>query len=87
MIMGVNTSIVHEGHEYHIQCEDLGFKATSFEIRVYDQGNILWQKRVPYQPVPDNPGSPEAVEALKEQQGKLVKTVQAAITQGKIKKA
>ena len=49
MITGINTVYEHEGRNYHLQAEDLGEEAQVFEVRVYDQGSVLWQKRVGYQ--------------------------------------
>lgn len=76
MITGINTSHVHDGKPYHIQCEDLGRESGKIEIRVYREGIILWQKRLPYA------GADE--EAIRQQMAKLTKTVKAAIGQGKI---
>ena len=85
MIMGINTSYTFENREYHIQCEDLGEDKGMFELRVYQSGNILWQKRVPYKgKVGGEIGSVERDEALRGMMARLVKTVQAAIQQGKL---
>ncbi|MEM9599070.1 MAG: hypothetical protein AAGD06_32685, partial [Acidobacteriota bacterium] len=48
MITGSNTVFEHNGKEYHLQAEDLGAELGVFEIRVYTQGTVLWQKRMPY---------------------------------------
>ena len=85
MIIGVNTSYTHENREYHIQCEDLGDIQRCLEIRVYNQGDILWQKRIPYAAgiVPELERS-QADPLIKEQMGKLVNTVKVAISQNKL---
>ncbi len=48
MIVGVNRVFAHGGKDYHIQVEDLGEGQAAFEVRVYDQGAVLWRKKVPY---------------------------------------
>ena len=86
MIIGTNTSLEHQGQTYHIQCEDLGVDLALFEIRVYSEGTILWQKRIPYDPKLEGMDRLQKDEALRDQMAKLVKTVKAAILQGKIKR-
>ncbi len=85
MIVGVNRVYEHGGREYHIQAEDLGLEQKCFEVRVYDQGTVLWRKRVPYEEVADK-GLPKAdfEEALRALMEKTLHTVQAAIAKGKI---
>jgi hypothetical protein len=51
MIVGVNRAFVHDGREYHIQAEDLGTELGCFEVRVYDKGAVLWNKRLPYKDI------------------------------------
>ncbi len=46
MIIGANRIVEHEGHAYHVQCEDLGTESANFEVRVYENGTVLWMKRV-----------------------------------------
>lgn len=85
MIIGVNRAHVHEGREYHIQCEDLGVEQASFEVRVYDKGTVLWHKRVPYADiVARNLPKIEFEEALRALMEKTIHTVQAAIGKGKL---
>ena len=45
MITGINTIFEHDGRKLHLQAEDLGDEATAFEVRVYDEGSVVWQKR------------------------------------------
>lgn len=85
MIVGVNRVYVHEGRSFHIQAEDLGLEKACFEIRVYDQGAVLWRKLVPYadlvgQALPRL----EQDESLRALMDKTLQTVQAAISKGKI---
>lgn len=85
MIIGVNRAYVHEGREYHIQCEDLGVEHASFEVRVYDKGTVLWHKRVPYADiVAKNLPKIEFEESLRSLMEKTIHTVQAAIAKGKL---
>ena len=85
MIVGVNRVYEHAGREYHLQAEDLGLEQKCFEVRVYDQGTVLWRKRVAYEDVADK-GLPKAEfeEALRAFMEKTLHTVQAAIVKGKI---
>jgi len=85
MIVGVNRIYEHEGHEYHIQAEDLGVDQACFEVRVYDKGSVLWRKRVPYKDVLDkNLPKLEQEESLRSLIEKTLHTVQAAIAKGKL---
>ena len=85
MLLAVNKVYEHEGKQLHLQAEDLGAEAACFEVRVYDQGTVLWQKRVPYAELLAKHLPQEeqdlALHALME---KTVHTVQAAIAKGKL---
>lgn len=85
MIVGVNKVFEHGGRSYHVQAEDLGVEAACFEVRVYDRGTVLWNRRVPYADVLAR-GLPrlEQEEALRALMEKTIHTVQAAIVKGKI---
>jgi len=85
VIIGVNRVFQHEGHEYHIQVEDLGTEQASFEARVYDRGTVLWRRRVSYADLVAK-GLPktEQDEALNGLMEKTIHTVQAAIARGKL---
>jgi hypothetical protein len=85
VIIGVNRVFQHEGHEYHIQVEDLGVEQAAFEVRVYDKGTVLWRRRVGYadllaQTLP-KAAQDEALSGLME---RTIHTVQAAIARGKL---
>jgi len=85
MIVGLNKIVEHAGCEYHVQAEDLGVEQACFEVRVYDKGSVLWQKRVPYADILQQ-GLPkvELEEALRSLMEKTLHTVQAAIVKGKL---
>jgi hypothetical protein len=85
VIVGANRAFTHEGREYHIQAEDLGEEAGCFEVRVYEHGAVLWNKRVPYADVLDR-GLPRPAQedTLREMMQKTLHTVQAAIVKGKL---
>jgi len=85
VITGLNRVFSHNGKEYHIQTEDLGSQAACFEVRVYDQGAVLWSKKVPYAEIVQK-GLPktEQEEALRSLMDKTLQTVQAAIAKGKL---
>ncbi len=85
MIMGTNRVVRHAERDYHVQAEDLGLAAGALEVRVYDQGALLWRKRVPYadllaRELP-RPALEEALQALLE---KTLLTVEAAIVKGRL---
>jgi hypothetical protein len=85
MIVGVNRVFPHAGHEYHIQAEDLGLEHAAFEVRVYEQGTVLWRKRVVYVDVIEQKLSKgDQEEALRVLMEKTVHTVEAAIAKGKL---
>lgn len=85
MIIGVNRTVAHEGHDYHVQIEDLGPGTPALEARVYEGGSVLWRRRVPYDELQAR-GLPkvEFEEALRAQMEKTVQTVTAAILKGKL---
>ncbi len=85
MVTGFNKVYEHAGRNFHIQAEDVGETAACIEVRVYDGGTVLWQKRISYQDLAGQ-NLPRAemdagVRALME---KTAITVQAAISKGKI---
>ena len=84
MILAVNKVCEHEGKQYHLQAEDLGADAC-FEVRIFERGTVLWQKRVSYTDILERRLPREeqdvAVHALME---KTVHTVEAAIARGKL---
>lgn len=85
MIPGSNRVVEHEGREYHLQVEDLGDDSKNFEIRVYEGGTVLWQKRVSYADVveDDMPRS-EYEQAVRQKMDKMLLTVRAGVLKGKI---
>jgi len=85
VIIGANRIVEHEGHAYHVQCEDLGVEAATFEVRVYENGTVLWHKRVPYRAVLiRNLPKLEQDEELRSLMEKTIHTVGAAIVKGKL---
>ena len=80
-----NTVFEHDGKAYHLQVEDLGLEAAAFEIRVYDDGTVLWRKKVPYQDLLDKKlPRPELEEQLRGQMERALLTMEAAIAKGKL---
>jgi hypothetical protein len=85
VILAVNKVYEHEGRQYHLQAEDLGEKEACFEVRVYDHGSVLWQKKVPYADLLQKQLPREELEReLHGLMEKTVHTVQAAIAKGKL---
>ncbi|MEL7061559.1 MAG: hypothetical protein AAGN46_16155 [Acidobacteriota bacterium] len=86
MILGINRVFRHGDRELHLQAEDLGTVHGAFEIRVYEGGTVLWQKRLPY--AADIPGDDaakgERQQALRAQMESTLRTVEAGIAQGRI---
>jgi hypothetical protein len=85
MIIGSNTIFESQGRTYHLQAEDLGGEAKVFEVRVYEKGTVLFQKRVAYADLVDQ-GLPqgEFETALRTRMEKTLLTVEAAIAKGKL---
>jgi hypothetical protein len=85
VIIGVNRVFDHGGHQYHIQCEDLGVELRCFEVRVYDGGTVLWHKKVDYGEILEQKlPRLEQDEVLTSLMEKTIHTVQAAISKGKL---
>ena len=85
MIVGSNTVFPHDGHDFHIQAEDLGMDKKSFEIRVYEGGTVLFQKRISYEDVVGQHLPQSEFEAtVRTRMDKMIHTVEAAIVKGKI---
>jgi len=85
VIVGANRIVEHEGHAYHVQCEDLGVETANFEVRVYENGTVLWHKRVPYRAVLiKNLPKSQQDEELRTLMEKTIQTVGAAIVKGKL---
>ncbi len=85
MIVGLNRVFAHGGRDYHLQVEDLGNAQAAFEVRVYDHGTVLFQKRIAYDEILAR-GLPrlEQDEELRSLMEKTLNTVQAAIAKGKL---
>jgi len=85
MVTGINRVFEHEGKKLHIQAEDLGDATAAFEIRVYDEGTVLWLKRISYDDLKAQElARREHETALRQQMEKMILTVEAAIAKGKI---
>jgi hypothetical protein len=85
VIAGINRLFDHGGKQYHLQAEDLGEAQAAFEVRVFDQGTVLWKKRVAYEDVLAR-GLPrlEQDDELRSMMEKALHTVEAAIVRGKL---
>ena len=85
MITGINTIFEHGGRKFHLQAEDLGGETSSFEVRVYDEGSVVWQKRLSYGDLEgEKLSKQEHEQALRARMEKTLLTVEAAIAKGKI---
>ncbi|MEM1178920.1 MAG: hypothetical protein AAGM22_11295 [Acidobacteriota bacterium] len=85
MVIGINTVYEFNGRSFHLQAEDLGIDAKVFEVRIYDKGSVLWQKRMAYDDLlADDLPKSELEQALRAKMEKTLRTVEAAIAKGKI---
>ena len=85
MITGINTVFEHDDKRYHLQAEDLGVESKVFEVRIYDRGSVLWQKRVGYDDLLEQGlAKAEQEQALRTKMEKTLRTVEAAIAKGKL---
>jgi hypothetical protein len=85
VIVGLNRIVEREGRQFHIQVEDLGEGHACFEVRLHEQGAVLWSKRVDYAETLAQ-GLPKADqdEAIRSTMEKTLHTVAAAIARGKL---
>ena len=85
VITGVNRVVQHEGRELHVQTEDLGLEAATFIVRVYDGGNVLWDKRIGYaDQLEDGLDASQIEERVLGLMNKTLTTVGAAIQKGRL---
>jgi hypothetical protein len=85
VIVGLNRFVEREGRQFHVQVEDLGEAQACFEVRLHEQGGVLWSKKVSYQDVlAQNLPKAERDEAVASQMEKTLHTVAAAIARGKL---
>ena len=85
MITGVNRVLKHEGRELHLQTEDLGEEAAAFKVRVYDGGNVLWEKKVSYaDQLEEGLEHSEIEDRILGLMNKTLSTVGAAIQKGRL---
>ena len=85
MEVSINRIFEHDGHQYHLHCEDLGEEKAAFEVRVIEHGGILWQKRVSYEELKASATGPALLRmALRTKMTLTVQTVEAAIDRGRI---
>jgi hypothetical protein len=85
VIAGLNRIVEHGGRKFHIQVEDLGEAQACFEVRLHEQGGVIWRKKVDYaetlgQKLPKE----EQDEAIRASMEKMLHTVEAAIARGKL---
>jgi hypothetical protein len=84
VITGINTHLEHEGADYHIQIEDIA-ESSELEVRVYSGGRILFHKRHGYCHAVEGLANPTHIQtAVKDELGKLLALVKAAIHRGRI---
>jgi hypothetical protein len=85
VVPGVNRVFAHDGREYHLQVEDLGSEQAALEARVFDQGTLLWRRRVGYAEIlAQKLARAEQEDALRALMEKTLQTLQAAIAKGKL---
>jgi hypothetical protein len=85
VIAGLNRVVGHQGRQFHIQVEDMGEEQACFEVRLHEQGGVLWSRRVSYQDVVARRlPKAERDEAVVSQMEKALHTVAAAIARGKL---
>lgn len=85
MSIGLNKNVNINGQTYHIQIEDKELKKT-FEVRVYVQGRIIFQKHHSYQEALEKSENKEAVQNIvQEELKKLFFITKTGIERGKIK--
>ena len=85
MIIGINKIFEHEGKKYHLQAEDLGGESAVYEVRVYDEGSVVWMKRLSYSELEaQGLSKQEHDQELRTTMEKTLLTVGAAIAKGKI---
>ncbi|MBN2370384.1 MAG: hypothetical protein JXO72_07845 [Vicinamibacteria bacterium] len=84
MIIGLNRVFEHGGKQYHLQIEDMGLENAGFEVRVYEGGTVLLNKRVSYEELLAQ-GLPreEQEQKLRSLMDKALHTVEAAISRGR----
>ena len=85
MVPGINRVVSHEGHEYHVQVEDLGVEQAALEARVFEKGTVLWRRKVGYADIlAQKLARLQQDDALRALMEKTLQTVQAAIAKGKL---
>jgi hypothetical protein len=85
VIIGLNRIFDHSGKQYHLQVEDLGVDQAHFEVRVYEGGTVLLNKRVSYKELLDQKLPREDQETkLHALMEKSLVTVEAAISRGRL---
>jgi hypothetical protein len=85
VLAGLNRVVAHAGRELHVQVEDLGEAQAALEARVYENGGVVWHRRVSYQEVLARKlPRLEQEEELRALMERTLHTVQAAILKGKL---
>lgn len=78
MIRGIDRFVEHEGRRYLVECEDLGTRKRRFEVRVLEQGEVLWTRSFSYEVPPRG-----ARHSLREVMERVYWTTRAAIARGR----
>jgi hypothetical protein len=68
MVTGFNSSVTHDGIEYHVQTEDLGEKNPCILTLVYLGGAIVSREKVSYPEVLGGQTSPARIKTFMEEQ-------------------
>lgn len=78
MIRGIDRFVEHEGRRYLVECEDLGTRQRRFEVRVLEEGAILWSRSFTYEVPARSSGR-----TLREVMEKVFWVTRAAIARGR----
>ncbi len=85
MTIGVVRQVKHEGRKLHIQIEDLGVQQGCFDVRVYEEGQVLFHKKVAHPAAPAGESDEQRRARLKAETEKLFSTLSESIRRGKLK--
>lgn len=84
MSVGLVRLVEHEGRKLHVQVEDLGPREPVYDVRVYEDGAVLFHKKVPHAEAPGTETPEQRKDRLKHAAEKIFVTLAESIKRGKL---
>lgn len=69
---GINSEVIHKGHSFHVQTQDMGLEANYVESLIYKSGKLLSTRKAFYTVYLGSPDLKERIRKIIEDQHKEI---------------